>query len=140
MPAAQNDEVRAIDAGDEAFSPRLEINLGTARDLHLPVEQPYTTTIYVDSTLDELDASFFFNGAPDAAQLTLTEPKGHPLLSAPSCESDGVFVSEVDADDQGNTAETATALPGDNTEAYGYLDSARDSDVFRVVSLTVPSR
>lgn len=306
-PAVENTEanelIDAIAAGDDAFSPRLEINLGTARDLQLAVEQPYTTTVYVDATLDELDASFFFNGAPDAAQITLTDPNGDPLLSTPACESDNVesfcqividaplvgtwevsmmattqplvmayavtgvtwegatfqaaltaqgddfvaypdpvvlvaslskinpiagagvtawvedpdglfsdlslkddgnlpdlypddglysgllpydqsgdyhitalfdniagtafyataaladgdpittpvgidfdryasyevFVGEVAADDHGNTAETATELPGDNEELYGRLDNASDIDVFRVVSLTVPS-
>lgn len=306
-PALENTEanelIDALDAGDAAFSPRLEVNLGTARDLQLPVEQPYTTTIYVDATLDELDASFFFNGTADAAQITLTDPNGDPLPSAPECESDGtesfcqlvidaplvgtwevsmmaatqplvmayamagvtwegttfqatltaqdgdfvaypnpvvlvaslskinpiagagvtawvedpaglfsdltlkddgnlpdlypddglysgllpydqsgdyhitalfdniagtafyataaladgdpittpvgidfdryasyeVFVGEVEADDHGNTAETATPLPGDNTEEYGRLESAADLDIFRVVSLTVPS-
>ena len=92
-PVAENTEadevIDALSAGDEELSPRLEVNLGTARDLQLQVELPYTTTIYADATLDEIDASFFFNGTPDAAQISLTDPNGDPLPSEPSCESDG---------------------------------------------------
>jgi len=86
--ADADEVVNALMDSDEALSPKLDINLGSAKDVSVTVEQPFSSTIYVDPTLDQLEVQFAFDAASEAAQLEVLDPNGQPLLSPPLCDSD----------------------------------------------------
>ena len=80
----------ALEAADQKYSPIIDVNLGTTRNEAVEVGQPFSTTIYVDGTLDELEVLVIYNGSESAAELTLYDPNGEIISEAPICDSDSV--------------------------------------------------
>ncbi|MFN8446382.1 MAG: LamG-like jellyroll fold domain-containing protein [Caldilineaceae bacterium] len=102
VPGARNRQVEAISTGelsealemaDQRSSPILDVNLGTTPNQQSTVDEPFSTTIYVDASLDELEVSAIYKGDENAAALTLYDPNGDPTNEVPDCDSDGVETS-----------------------------------------------
>ncbi|MBI3958359.1 MAG: VWA domain-containing protein [Chloroflexi bacterium] len=87
--AEMNELVDALTDTDQIYSPIVDVNLGTDRDLVVTPGTPFTTTIFVDSTLDWLEVSVAHSGAETDAQLTLLDPDG-ANSDPPLCDSDGI--------------------------------------------------
>lgn len=91
QPSAKSEADKLLDALDNAdqnYSPLLDVNLGSAQEVEVSSGEPFTSTIYVDGTLDELEVTVLHDGAASAAQVTLFDPNG-----------DEVSVSDTYADE-----------------------------------------
>jgi hypothetical protein len=84
-----SDLIDALGDIDQEYSPVVDINLGTDYD-SLDAGERYTTTFFVDSTLDKLEVLVDYQGAIDFAELTLLDPSGAPV-AAPVCAGGGGF-------------------------------------------------
>jgi calcium-activated chloride channel regulator 4 len=111
---------------DQEYSDLIDVNLGTAYG-SLAADVPFSTQIYADSTLDELEVTVYFTGAPKAIALSLADPDGNQIDDF-LCDSDELasfcFVS-ISAPTVGvwelELAAITTTLVFDY-EAHGYVD------------------
>lgn len=89
-PVSAGELIDALEAADQTYSPIIDVNLGTSRNEVVEVGEPFTTQIYVDPTLDELEVLVIYNGAESAAELALYDPNGEAAVEPPLCDSDGL--------------------------------------------------
>ncbi|MEZ4833314.1 MAG: choice-of-anchor X domain-containing protein [Caldilineaceae bacterium] len=72
--ADSNELIAAFGDVDQDASPILDVDLGTAYNLSVDETTPFSTTIYVDDTLDELEVAVLFEGGSSGVELYLTDP------------------------------------------------------------------
>lgn len=87
--ADSNQLVSAFGDVDQEASPILDVDLGTAYNLSVDETTPFSTTIYVDDTLDELQVAVLFEGGSSGAELYLYDPSDQES-DAPTCDFDGI--------------------------------------------------
>ncbi len=85
--AEVDDLVDALTDVDQEYSPVLDVDLGTFY-AEIGASEAFTSLIYVDETLDEVEVELFFSGAPEDAQVTLYDPDGSATEPA-FCDTDG---------------------------------------------------
>ncbi len=88
-PADSSELINAFGDVDQEASPILDVDLGAAYSQTVESGATFTSTIYVDSTLDELEVAVFFDNEEGAADLALIDPTDQ-LSDAPLCEYDGI--------------------------------------------------
>ncbi|MEZ4637067.1 MAG: choice-of-anchor X domain-containing protein [Caldilineaceae bacterium] len=87
--ADSNELIAAFGDVDQDASPILDVDLGTAYNLSVDETTPFSTTIYVDDTLDELEVAVLFEGGSSGVELYLTDPLDQQS-DAPLCDFDGI--------------------------------------------------
>ncbi len=78
----------ALNDVDQEASPILDVDLGTSQNLTVEPGAPFSTPIFVDATLDELEVAVFYDGAESGAELLLLDPSDQES-DPPLCDSDG---------------------------------------------------
>lgn len=80
--------IDAMEDIDQGQSPILDVNLGTDYGT-LTQSEIYTTEIYVDATLDELEVLIEYDGAIEDATIALYDPSDN-LAEDPECDTDDI--------------------------------------------------
>ncbi|MFO7633863.1 MAG: LamG-like jellyroll fold domain-containing protein [Caldilinea sp.] len=94
-----NELLRALGDVDQEAAAILDVDLGTAYNLTVDANNPFSTAIYVDDTLDELEVAVLYEGAESGAEHYLYDP-ANTESDPPICDSDGIdtlcfyFISE----------------------------------------------
>jgi hypothetical protein len=73
---------------DQEASPIVDVDLGTSYNLAVEPGAPFSTTIFVDATLDELEVVVFYDGAEGEVEPHLSDPGGQES-DPPLCDADG---------------------------------------------------
>jgi hypothetical protein len=66
----------------------VDVDLGTSYNLAVEPGAPFSTTIFVDATLDELEVVVFYDGAEGEVEPHLSDPGGQES-DPPLCDADG---------------------------------------------------
>ncbi len=80
--------IDALNSANQTASPTVDVGLGATQDVTVQPGTPFTASIYVDGTLDELEVTVSHDGPPTGAQLTLLDPNGN-AVSPSSTYTDG---------------------------------------------------
>lgn len=110
---------------DQEASPILDVDLGTSYNLTVEPGAPFSTPIFVDATLDELEIAVFYDGEESGAELLLLDPSEQEN-DPPLCDSDGVetlcyySISEPDAGEWWLEIGAAGSARSIDYEATGY--------------------
>ncbi len=133
--ADANKLLDALDSTDQAYSPILDVDLGAAKDVTVQPGTPFTSSIFVDGSLDEIEVTVSHDGTPDDADVTLTAPGGSPI-NADDVYTDGaetLYAFTVVSPTAGLWTVQVTAVGAPVVATYQATGYANDGSTFQAI-------